>query len=182
MFTGLFKRTRTHEVPQQLYGSVVAQSREPVLFTDYGFPDTVTGRFDAVSLHLFLFSRRLVREDTTLAKSLNQEVFDYFTDDTDRALRELGVGDTSVPKRKKKMIHTFYAVVEDLSEEIDNKDEEQLLKKLETRFISSEGENAAYNHPALAKYILSVANILDEIPADQIMKGEIRWPSPSNFL
>ncbi len=53
MFARLFKRLPANDVPQELYGSVVAQARQPVFFTDYGFHDTVTGRFDLVALHLF---------------------------------------------------------------------------------------------------------------------------------
>ena len=136
MFAGLFKRSRAHEVPQELYGSVVAQARLPVFFTDFGFEDTVTGRFDVVLLHLFLLSRRLVREDTPLSQSLNQEIFDHFTEETDRALRELGVGDTTVPKRKKKMIHSFYALVQDLSGPLDqsSKTSEGLAQLVSARF------------------------------------------------
>ncbi len=122
MFSRLFGKSRSHEVPQQLYGTVVTQARQPVFFTHYGFADSVTGRFDVLALHLYLFSRRLVREDTDTSQSLNQEVFDYFTADTDRALRELGVGDTSVPKRKKKMIRTFYALVEEFGPALDAAD------------------------------------------------------------
>lgn len=183
MFANLFKRSRNHEVPQELYGSVVAQSRNPVFFTDFGFEDTVTGRFDLVALHLYLFSRRLVREDTSLSQSLNQEVFDQFTDDTDRALRELGVGDTSVPKRKKKMIRTFYAMVEDFSEPLDHNDIDALINQIEKRFgLSEESNSAPFEYQALAQYMMAASDDLDANPSDTIMTGQISWPDPEKFL
>ena len=183
MFGNLFKRARSHEVPQELYGSVVTQSRQPVFFTDFGFDDSVTGRFDLVSLHLFLFSRRLVREDTPISQSLNQEVFDYFTDDTDRALRELGVGDTGVPKRKKKMIRTFYALVEDFGEALDNEDLDVLIANMQQRFVHEEDSKTPnFQYTALSKYVLACAKHLDEIEGETILKGQINWPSPEKYL
>jgi cytochrome b pre-mRNA-processing protein 3 len=176
----LFGKARSHEVPQQIYGTVVAQARQPVFFTDYGFEDSVTGRFDVLALHLFLFSRRMVQEDSQVSSSLNQEVFDYFTADTDRALRELGVGDTSVPKRKKRMIHTFYAMVEDFSDALEKADADALLEKVIARF---DGERqSALQHKALTSYIIETTAGFDASSMDDILKGNIRHPDPADFL
>lgn len=179
MFARLFGRTRSHAVPQELYGSVVAQARNPVLFGEGGFNDDVTGRFDALALHMFMFSRRLVREDTPLTTSLNQEVFDLFTDDTDRALRELGVGDTSVPKKKKKLVRSFYALVEDFSSPLDDGDKDELITAIESRFGQVKTGFASDN---LATYMREVANALDMIPAEQILSGKLNWPEPEKFF
>ena len=187
MFARLFKRMSATDVPQELYGSVVAQARRPVFFTDYGFPDTVTGRFDLVALHLFMLSRRLVREDTTVSRSLNQEVFDRFTDETDRALRELGVGDTSVPKRKKRLVHSFYALVEELSGPLDAKDADTLVARISKRFDASEdkligeGQGEFKSRP-LAGYLQATAAMLDSLPGDEILKGSLSWPEPQAYL
>lgn len=188
MFGNLFKRTRSHEVPQELYGSVVTQARQPVFFIDFGFEDSVMARFDLVALHLYLFSRRLVREDTPTAQSLNQEVFDTFTDDTDRALRELGIGDTSVPKRKKKMIRTFYAMVEDFGGPLDTGNFEDLVTQLKERFVPKENsgkensDTGDFQYEALAKYIQTTAKCLDENASASIFKGQINWPAPEKFV
>lgn len=167
----MFANRRSHEVPQQLYGNVVAQARQPVFFTSMGFEDTVTGRFDVLALHVYLFSRRLVRQDSKVAESLNQEVFDHFTDDVDRALRELGIGDTSVPKRKKKLIRTFYALVEEFSAKLDNNDRAGLLEKVAIRFP---GVDAA----ALSTYIFKTAEKLDAMAFDDILTGRLSFTPP----
>lgn len=173
MFFRLFGRSRSHEIPQQLYGSVVAQARQPAFFTDYGFEDSVTGRFDVLALHIYLFSRRLVRQDEPVAESLNQEVFDYFTDDVDRALRELGVGDTSVPKRKKKLIRTFYALVDEFSEPLDLQNGDLICDRIIARFPDVDEEK-------LCDYILHSANQLDETDFDEIRKGQVSFPPPAS--
>jgi len=181
MFQGLFKRSRTHEIPQQLYGSVVAQARNAEFFTRYGFEDTVTGRFDCLSLHLFLFSRRLVREDTSLANSLNQEVFDSFTADTDRALRELGIGDSGVVKRKKKMVHTFYAFVEEYGNLLDDENSQAIEALLSERFGASDAQDQ-FASDALAAYMLKSGEVLDAVSSQRIMAGELDWPDPADFV
>lgn len=170
MLSRLFGSRRSHEVPQQLYGSVVAQARQPAFFTRFGFEDSVTGRFDVLALHIYLFSRRLVRHDDSTAESLNQEVFDYFTADIDRALRELGVGDTSVPKRKKKLIRTFYALVEEFSQPLDDNDPEILRQRIASRFPDSDTG-------LLADYVARAATDLDACPFDEILKGRITFPA-----
>ncbi|MCB1386880.1 MAG: ubiquinol-cytochrome C chaperone [Nitratireductor sp.] len=149
----------------------MSQAREPAFYERYGFADTVTGRFDCLALHLFLLSRRLVRADTQPARSLNQEVFDRFIDDIDRALRELGVGDTSVPKRKKKLVRGFYGMVADFSAPMDGNDRTALLRAVANRFEC--GEPAA---ELLADYVLSAARHLDWIDGERLLSGTIDWP------
>ena len=38
---------------------IVAQARSPAFYRDYGVPDTVSGRFDMIVLHLVLVLRRI---------------------------------------------------------------------------------------------------------------------------
>lgn len=186
MLSRLFKSSQTNSLPRQLYGSVVAQSRKSEFFTGFGFNDDVTGRFDVLCLHLYLFSRRLTREKTKIAQSLNQEVFDCFVEETDRALRELGVGDTSVPKRKKKLVRGFYALLELLEEPLNTNNMQDLQTALHSRFtdnavnknIADAANNDTQNKiniKLLAPYIMTLVEQLDQIPMAKIMEGKIDW-------
>ena len=40
-----------------VYGMIVAQARSPAFYRDYQVPDTVSGRFDMIVLHLVLTLR-----------------------------------------------------------------------------------------------------------------------------
>ncbi|MFK7903155.1 MAG: ubiquinol-cytochrome C chaperone family protein [Nitratireductor sp.] len=177
IFSSLFGRKSP--IPQQLYGSVVAQWRNPVFFTDFSFEDTVTGRFDLLTLHVFLLSRRLVREDDALSTSLNQEIFDLYTQDIDIALRNLGVGDPSVPKRKKKMVRGFYAIVEEFAHAMDDENEKELAKAIKDRFYKDVKKSP---HVKLSKYIIKAAAKLDAQPSSEIYKGELAWQDPADFV
>jgi cytochrome b pre-mRNA-processing protein 3 len=85
----------------------VAQARTAALYIDFGVADTVTGRFEMVTLHVILVLDRLERAGEA-ARPLGQAVFDLYVKDMDRSLRELGIGDLGVPKRMKKMAQAFY--------------------------------------------------------------------------
>ena len=55
----------------------MAQSRQPHFYADWAVPDTVTGRFDMISLHMALLFRRL-RAEGGAGKNFSQAVFDLF--------------------------------------------------------------------------------------------------------
>jgi cytochrome b pre-mRNA-processing protein 3 len=89
-----------------IYGMIVTQAREPLFYRDLGVPDTVNGRFDLLVLHLWMVLRRL--KPTPGGTGLAQTLFDRFCDDMDANLREMGVGDLTVPKRMQAFGEAFY--------------------------------------------------------------------------
>lgn len=99
---------------EAIYGMIVTQAREPVFYRDLGVPDTVNGRFDLLLLHLWLLLRRLrTGQSATLdASELSQALFDRFCEDMDDNLREMGVGDQTVPKRMRAFGEAFYGRVQ----------------------------------------------------------------------
>jgi cytochrome b pre-mRNA-processing protein 3 len=82
----------------KLYGAIVAQARLPVFYQALGVPDTLEGRFLVLSVHLFAVHHRLKAEGDS-ARGLAQDLADRFTADVDTVLREIGIGDLSVPKK-----------------------------------------------------------------------------------
>src|SRR5262249_5341195 len=118
MIFRLFRRDPRTATITALYGAIVAQARTPEFYLTFGAPDTAEGRFDLIVLHLALFCRRLGREGLGsegahgLAQSLSQGVFDMFCRDMDHSLREMGVGDLTVPKKMQKLGEAFYGRLE----------------------------------------------------------------------
>jgi len=82
----------------KLYGSIVAQARLPVFYQGVGVPDTLQGRFVVLSLQLFAVLHRL-RAEGSAADSLTQDLVDRFGADMETVLREIGIGDLSIPKK-----------------------------------------------------------------------------------
>ncbi len=103
-----FRRPRTFPrgTIEAIYGMIVTQAREPLFYRDLGVPDTVNGRFDLLVLHLWMVLRRL--RPIAGGPELSQALFDRFCDDMDANLREMGVGDLTVPKRMQAFGEAFY--------------------------------------------------------------------------
>ena len=102
MLSWIARRARRKRNAHDLYGSIVALSRSPVLYTQMGVPDTVECRFEILVFHLFACLDRLGHaggENTFLA----QDLVDLFFADMDTTSRELGVGDMTVPKKMKSL-------------------------------------------------------------------------------
>jgi cytochrome b pre-mRNA-processing protein 3 len=87
---------------QKLYGAIVAQARLPVFYQAFGVPDTLEGRFVVLSLNLFAVLHRL-KADGGEAHALAQELIDQFSADMETVLREIGVGDISIPKKVRRL-------------------------------------------------------------------------------
>lgn len=90
----------------RLYEALVAQARRPGLYRDFGVPDSLDGRFEAIVLHLVLVLRRLKR-DFPEGLDLAGDLQEVFFEDMDRSLREMGAGDLGVGKRVKRMAEGF---------------------------------------------------------------------------
>ncbi|MGI9399620.1 MAG: ubiquinol-cytochrome C chaperone family protein [Rhizobiaceae bacterium] len=179
MFRKLFPSRSKNSVPLDLYGSVVAQSRLPAFYRELQIADTVAGRYDMLSLHQFLLSQMLANTDDERAKPLNQEVFDAFTDNIDDALRQLGVGDTSVPKRKKRLVSRFYGHIEALTPALERGDADLLLSEINSRFYDGVRDESA---DALSRYIMAAYEMLGKTPYDNILIGELAWPLLEDYL
>jgi cytochrome b pre-mRNA-processing protein 3 len=91
---------------ETIYGMIVTRAREPLFYRDLGVSDTINGRFDLLILHLWMVLRRLRPMEGGV--ELAQALFDRFCADMDANLREMGVGDLTVPKRMQAFGEAFY--------------------------------------------------------------------------
>lgn len=117
------------------YTQIVAAARNPVLYAEFGIPDTLDGRFEALVLHLFIALERLQRSGAKAQET--QLLQEAFFRDMDRALREMGVSDTGVGKRVKKMASAFYGQVAAYREALT--DETLFLKALMRNVYATAG-------------------------------------------
>jgi cytochrome b pre-mRNA-processing protein 3 len=103
----IFSRGRHERAGFSLYGAAVTAARAPVYFQSLGVPDTLDGRFDLIGLFAALVIRR-ARALPSPGPALAQAVFDAMFADMDFNLRELGVGDLSIPRRMRAMWEAFH--------------------------------------------------------------------------
>lgn len=175
----LFRRpSKTRETIERLYGAIVAQSRRADFYTDFGVPDTMDGRFEMLLLHTVLVCHRL-KDGGEIERALSQDIFDTFAADMDRTLREMGVGDLSVPKKMKKIGAAFYGRAAAYDSALAAPDEEGLAQAI-ARNIFNLGEAAPPpNARALAAYARSAAAVLEATPFDVLARGELPLQAPA---
>jgi cytochrome b pre-mRNA-processing protein 3 len=169
MILKLFGKSAVPEAVYGIYRAIVAQSRRPVFYAEWGVPDTVTGRFDMISLHLVLLLRRL-RGESEAAKRFSQSVFDLFFKDMDRSLREMGAGDLSVPKKIKSMGNLFYGLLAALNTALDKADPAQVRAVLVRNVYGGEDPPGA---AALAAYLMDESGRLAKVPLDTLLAGDL---------
>lgn len=168
MILNLFRKNPSSDAVYAVYTAIVAQSRQPVFYADWGIPDTVTGRFDMISLHLSLLFRRLRAEKT--AAEFSQALFDLFFKDMDNSLRELGAGDMAVPKKVRKMSEIFYGLMTSLNEAMDRGDRPGVEAVLR-RNVYAEAESV--HAPQLAAYLFAQSDSLAAQALTDIVGGRL---------
>ena len=171
MILSLFRKKTATEPVYAVYNSIVAQSRQPVFYAEMGVPDTVTGRFDMISLHMALLFRRL-RHGPQSAKDFSQAVFDLFFKDMDRSLREMGVSDLGVPKKIQKMGNLFFGLLAAMNEAMDRNDGDALAGVLARNVF--DGQDAQQLR-ALADYVVARDAELAAQPVEAITAGVVTF-------
>ncbi len=155
-----------------LYVAAVTAARRPVFYAALGVPDTLDGRFDCIGLHVFLVIRQLWKAQPP-GPALAQAVFDAMFGDMDRSLREIGVGDLSVPKRNKRMWEAFHGRALAYGEALNAGD----LPALESAIARNvwRGKPAGEGPARLARYVRAADAAL-AAQAAEVLAGRVEFP------
>lgn len=175
MIFSLFRKDPRRVAIASLYKRIATASRSPGLYAALGIPDTLEGRFEALSLHMVLALRAL-RVLPTPADEVAKDLTDAFFRDMDASLREMGVGDTVVPKRMKKIAESFYGRAHAYDGPLDGQNEAELAVAL--------GRNA-YGREApatsLARYALAADGGFRTADLDTLLATGPTFPDPETF-
>jgi cytochrome b pre-mRNA-processing protein 3 len=162
---------------ETIYGMIVTQAREPLFYRDLGVPDTVNGRFDLLVLHLWMFLGRL--KALPGGDGPSQALFDHFCIDMDDNLREMGVGDLTVPKRMQAFGEAFYgrAAAYDLALTAG---QEPLAQALCKNILNGQGIENARRLALYAKAVVAALAGLDEATLQNASSIQSwKFPSPT---
>jgi len=175
MIFPLFRRNARQDTISTLYGTIVAQARLPCFYRDYAVPDTINGRFDLIVLHLAVALDRLA-EDPKL-RQLGQSLFDRFCQDMDHNLREMGVGDLSVPKEMQRMGEAFYGRAQAYRGALAAPGQEALVEALK-RNIYSDTLSVPAAPARLAAYMREAVLGVGGQASVELLAGTMHWPDP----
>lgn len=162
-------------IADAVYNRIVAAARQEEFYGNWDVPDTPLGRFEMLSLHVFLFMHR-GRDGDAALRELVQELTESFFTDVDHSLRELGIGDMGVPKRMKKLAKMFYGRAEAYGNALEKADTAALAAAFQ-RNIRPDLKDWNGAGP-LSLYAFRVHEALAGQPSDQLLQGRVEFPSP----
>jgi cytochrome b pre-mRNA-processing protein 3 len=175
MIFGLFRRRDPNAATiERLYEAVSEAARRPAFYRDLGVPDTVEGRFEMLTLHAHLVVRRL-RALPDPASDLAQDLVDRIFAGFDAALRELGVGDITVPKRMKTLASAFLGRAK--AYEAALADDAQLREALR-RNVYGNAAGCEAHAATMAMFVRRTIQALDGAGFDDFTAGRLPLPEP----
>lgn len=177
MLSWFRSRAQDRRTAIDLYGAIVAQARQPAFFARYGVLDTPEGRTSVIILLLFPVLERL-QADGEPGRRSARLLSESFVTDIDDCLREMGVGDMSVPKKVKRAAQALgeccfaYRTAAEAPEPVA-----ALARELATTIPGLEANPDGAS--TLARYVLAVRAALAATATDALMAGRIAFPDPA---
>lgn len=175
MFQRFFAKRPAALAGQALYTPLIEQARRPDFYLAGKVPDTTDGRFELYTLHLALLVRRLRGERGFIAE-VRQALFDTFLDGLDAGLREMGVGDLSVPKKMRKMGSAIYGRFKSYDAALAAEGQDELQAVL-SRTLYAGVEAAPLGEMAI--YVRATDTALAATPEAALFDRPLPWPTPA---
>lgn len=172
VFARLFGRRRDPRPAHDAFSAIVAQSRQEGFYSDWGVPDTLDGRFDMVALHVFLLMHRLKGQGTE-AEGFSRRLFEVMMADMDQSLRELGVGDTGVAKRVKRMLRGMAGRIQAYDQALEGAGNDALEVVVDNNLYGTVNDSDPAAVTAMAVYVRAQSDHLAGQPLEHILKGRI---------
>ena len=169
------RKRKNREIVDTLYRQLTALARQTVFYSGMNVPDTVMGRFEMMSLVMVLFLRRTHKRGPALT-DLAQAVVDTFFEDIDHSIRELGVGDVSVPKRMKKLARMFYGRAKSYGDALDDTDQAALAQSLGRNLYPQDGQEVQAVHVdmhQLAAAIMQLESRMNTVADEELLSGRL---------
>jgi cytochrome b pre-mRNA-processing protein 3 len=157
---------------ESVYAGIVALARRPWLYSRAGVPDTVSGRFDMIVLHLALVMERL-RDGGPALQVFSRALLETMFADMDRNLREMGVGDLSVAKRMRIMASVYYGRAMAYREAFASAEAPAAVARMLGRNLFPAGTPPSAKLELLADHALALKAALAAIPVEELAYGTL---------
>ena len=176
MLDFLNARTDMRRKAGKIYGVIVTQARRPAFYADLGVPDTPSGRYEMVVVHLVLVLERL-RSAPGAGADLPRLLVEAFIADMDDSLREMGTGDLTVPKKVRAAATGLYERSVAYQTALAAGDAEALAAVFaEHVYVDADARLA----PRLAAYVQATAATLAATDADAVAIGSFAFAAVPN--
>lgn len=160
----------------RLHGEIMAGVRQASLYTDYAVADSFEGRFEILALLGSAVIRRLracPAPGSDLAQDLTDSLFRHF----DIALREMGVGDLTVPKRMKSLAESYLGRARTYGAALAVPADEAIVAALARNVYGAALGDEIPQAARLARYARRVEAELFETPLSILEQGPLIFPN-----
>ena len=149
------------------------QARQPSFYSVAKVSDSVDGRFELIVLHLFILLH-CFRHDP-LTASISQDLVDAMTEDMDRALRQLGVGDLKIGREVRTMAATMHVRLRSYEVALEGEDE-MLSRVLSDSFCSDPVAAFDADVELMTIYVRRAIEGISRLPCRDLIQGHIIFP------
>ena len=146
------------------YNNLVHLTRNKTLYKDFTSQDTFSDRLIIFLFH-FAFFLNVFKSDST--KDTLQVVFDFIFKQLELSIREIGYGDTSINKKMKTYVNTFYSILTEI-------DDWENLNKKSKNMIFKSYLNIKKESFVLTEYFEKYRNYLKKSTFNFLLKGVIK--------
>ena len=162
MFGFLGKRAVRRTEATILLDQAMREAIQPVFYAEMDVPDTFDGRYEIATLHIMMIMHTLNKQGAE-GQKLAQALFDVFFVRMDRTLREIGVGDLSVPKQMKKMMNGFNGRAQSYRAALVQGDKAALMDALTRNVYGKVEQPDSASVEKLAEYVMLKFNKIEEV-------------------
>ncbi|MEM7329645.1 MAG: ubiquinol-cytochrome C chaperone family protein [Pseudomonadota bacterium] len=166
MFNWFNRKSPNMDAAKRWRDAVNTAARAPEPFLREWVTDTVYGRFNMVTLVATLAMRRM-RDLGGEGKTLSEAFTELLFSDFDHALREHGVGDSSIARRIRKMGEEFFGLAKAVDEALDGAAPKAMLADVLQRNVQKDAEKAQ----ALAAYLLDLNVDVEDLSDEKARFG-----------
>lgn len=175
-WTRLFARPPLLRDADRLHQAIARQARQAAFYEHLEVPDTIDGRFDLLVLHAVLAFDALA-ERSSDARRLAQAACDRLFKGLEAALREIGIGDLTVPKKMKAMAGAYQGRADRYREALAAPGDGALEAALRRNVYRGHTPSPAAVQ-ALAAYVRATAAGLRAADLARFAEGTLAFPDP----
>lgn len=171
MLMGWFtKRFGQVRAGRDWHHAILRQARQPEVFARGWVADTLDGRFHMLTVVSVLVLRRL-RGEGDKGRALADRVYRAVFSGIEHALREEGVGDSSIARKMRKRGEDYFGLARALDQALTETEPEAAIAGVLVR----NGVTGEATSLDLARHLTHLAGQLEALSPDQVLDASCNW-------
>ena len=175
MFKWLKNRAEKRQKANNLYNLAANHARHPEFYQSYQVPDSITGRYELLCIHIFLLLDRL--RSSKADSELSQMLTEILVKELERAYRDSGFRDLAIPKNIKRLVAGFYERASAYKSGLNASNQEELQDAI-NRYVFTGATTVDERSKRLALYLINARQALNMVVREDIENTNFAFISP----